>query len=643
MGNREAATLWSSLFRSLTPYSRRLKTVWKLGLLLMDYNTTEPLVDLLAAIGRSDDQGIIDVLRTSVKGQTAAPILLRTAINYSSADTRFYRKVYNLWERAGKPPLKSTVTEITVELLSDGTVDGLAPYLEMFLAAGGIRATIEVGPFDAVEIEAFSGKAKDNDLTIVALSGGWLRKRIRRLPVEEADLAELLRSLEELARALVNKRSGLVAFTSFHYDAWPTVSSMTKIGGALPWGAVISKANDALLRIDVPSLAVIDAQQAIHMAGGAFSCGSVSLMRMRSHLEECGLVALAKEAASAAAHSFGRSHRALLTDWDNTLWGGEVGEVGSTGVELGPETPDGYGFQLLQAYIQDLAHLGVAVAAISRNDPNAASILEENSHMRLQREHFATLELSWGDKSESVDRIVRALNFGADLMVYLDDNHVDLAEVASRFPDIDVVLAGPNPDDTLYRLSRPRFFNSMRLTEDDLNRHSQFVALREQRELLGASSSKEAFLASLSIEIGVSPINPQNEERVLQLLTKTNQFNLTTRRHTQGDLRRLREGGAQFGVFDYRDRYGSQGVIGLMIVVPAGADFEIDTWLMSCRVLNRDVEKVMLDWAKRVVGHGRIIGRYLPTAKNSLVSGLYPSLGFRDLANGLYELDVSSE
>ena len=228
--------------------------------------------------------------------------------------------------------------------------------------------------------------------------------------------------------------------------------------------------------------------------------------------------------------------------------------------------------------------------------------------------------------------IERDLNFATDLMVYVDDNLVDLAEVLSRFPYIDVVLAGPTADYTLNRLSSARYFNTFRVTEEDTRRHEMARIIAEQNRAIESSSSPKEFLRSLNIQLTVSSVNDANRPRVLALLQKTNQFNLTTRRYVAHDLDQLVKDGAEIGVFAYSDKFGPQGIIGLMIVKPEAHELAVDTWLMSCRVLNRNVERAMLEWAEKKSAGRVITGAYIPTSKNKLVSKLFDRFGFELIA-----------
>jgi FkbH-like protein len=337
-------------------------------------------------------------------------------------------------------------------------------------------------------------------------------------------------------------------------------------------------------------------------------------------------VALARELSAGVAQLFGRQHRALLTDWDNTIWGGEVGEVGPLGVVCGHESPDGLGYLTLQTYLRDLNAAGVLLGGVSRNAPEAAEVLEQNPDLVLRREHFVSLALSWGNKSDSISAIQSQLGFGVEFMLYVDDSLVDLAEALTTHRDIDVVSAGPNPDQTLDRLSTARFFCALHVTDDDVQRPRRTAALLEQRT---SSPDAAGFLRSLQMRLSVSGMTDVNKPRLLQLIQKTNQFNLTTRRHGERDIADLQSRGATIAAFSYADRFGSQGIVGLAILVPEGPDtLIIDTWLMSCRVLNRGVEEAMFEWIVRLASRRTLVGQYVPTEKNGLVRDLYHRLGF---------------
>ena len=590
--------------------------------------SAEFVVELLAALGRNDEAAALALLPQAQNDLTFAA-MMRTAAFHTSTSPFFYRKLLNAWSAKGRPPLKPSSRILHIEILSDCTVDGLTPYLTLFCAAFGLDARISIGLYDSVEqtaIAPFEGTPPD--VSLVLLSEHWLKRHIGVSLVSVDQIDAATQSLKLILEGLRKNRSGHIIIGNFALPSWAPPGTSAFAGERIGQAAAITEINGRLQREASNGINVLDTALAVHMAGGHNASPKLAYLRAHALLEDRGLVQLAREAASGIAQLFGRSHRALLTDWDNTLWGGEVGEVGFHNVICGQDSPDALGYYVLQSYLVHLTNIGILLAAISRNDPAMAEILEENKDIALRRKHFATLALSWGDKSASVSEIERDLNFATDLMVYVDDNPVDLAEVLSKFPYIDIVLAGPTADYTLSRLSSARYFNTFRVTEEDTRRHEMARIIAEQNRAIESSSSPEEFLRSLNIKLTVSPMTDANRPRVLALLQKTNQFNVTTRRHLADGLDGLIKAGAEIGVFSYTDKFGSQGIIGLMIVTPAASKLMIDTWLMSCRVLNRNVEKAMLEWAKKKSAGRAISGTYIPTSKNKLVSKLFDKFGF---------------
>ena len=218
-------------------------------------------------------------------------------------------------------------------------------------------------------------------------------------------------------------------------------------------------------------------------------------------------------------------------------------------------------------------------------------------------------------------------------MLYLDDNPVDLTEVMTHHPYIDIVLAGPAADLTLSRLSSGRYFNALMLTNESTREGAQLAsAVVDQNHQMRAANNPEAFLQALEMRLSVSSITADNRSRVLQLLQKTNQFNVTTRRHGDNELNALLAAGAVAAVFSYVDKFGPQGIIGLIILQVEERSARIETWLMSCRVLNRGVENAMFEWIRENSFRKPIEGEYIATEKNKLVSDLFDRMGFTILS-----------
>lgn len=219
-------------------------------------------------------------------------------------------------------------------------------------------------------------------------------------------------------------------------------------------------------------------------------------------------------------------------------------------------------------------------------------------------------------------------------MVFVDDNVFELAEVLRLHPYLDVVLAHSDPSQTLKQLVESRFFHTLQLTETDLVRHQQIASKKAGAELQENFESYDEYLKAINIIIEIQPYGKQNRRRVLQMLQKSNQFNLTTRRHTEPDLQQLLEEDASITAFSYTDDFGPQGVICAVILVPDENRLRIESWVMSCRVLARTVEEAVCSWIIDKAGDRPVIGEFKSTEKNGIVEDLYGRLGFILLDKG---------
>lgn len=323
----------------------------------------------------------------------------------------------------------------------------------------------------------------------------------------------------------------------------------------------------------------------------------------------------------------------VVVDLDDTLWGGRVGDDGFEGLDLDP-AGKGRHFLRLQAFLKSLQEKGVILAIASKNNPRLVEeVFANRPEMILRREDFAAAEIHWEPKSASLARILDRLKLSTAGVVFLDDNPVERAEVSRRFPDIAVPELADDPAQRVPMLIATGLFDRRVATRESGARNRMYAENAERDSALQAAGSLEEFLRQLDMVLETCAID-EARERALELIQKTNQFNLTTRRYNWSELAAIvREG---FGrCYRLKDKFGDNGIISIAAVSRASAsDASIDLWLMSCRVLGRKVEDaIMADLAAcaRALGARRLIGEYIPTAKNELVSELYPRLGFTRL------------
>jgi FkbH-like protein len=324
--------------------------------------------------------------------------------------------------------------------------------------------------------------------------------------------------------------------------------------------------------------------------------------------------------------------KCLVVDLDDTLWGGTIGDDGLRGIQLGDEHP-GSAFKRFQRAVLGLRDRGVLLAVCSSNDASVAlEAMDGHPEMLLRSTHFAASRVNWRPKSENLREIAEELNIGLDSIVFFDDNPVVRAEVRDRLPQVLVVDVPVDPVHYVDTLAAVPELDTPALTMEDRLRATAVQADGDRRLALRGAVSLDDFLLSLGMVARIGRLDDRTSQRVSQLVAKTNQYNLTTRRRSQAELDAM---AARDGTFVHwlrlADRYGDLGLVAVTVLIVEGPVATIDSLIMSCRVANRGVEQTMVAHLARLareLGCERLVGEYVPTAKNRPVCNLYPTLGF---------------
>jgi FkbH-like protein len=400
---------------------------------------------------------------------------------------------------------------------------------------------------------------------------------------------------------------------------------------------LVRRMNEALRRELPEGSYFLDLEQ---VAGSEGRCRFYDPRRYfwtKQPFSDSGVALLARHLCAGIRAMVTGPKKVLVVDLDNTLWGGVVGEVGPLGVALG-ETPDGEAYRAFQRYLGDLRRKrGVLLAICSKNNPeDALGPFQENHDMALRLTDFAHVEVSWLPKATGLEKIAASLNLGLDSFVFFDDNPAEREHILQALPEVEVIEVPADPSEYVRSLEAGLWFEASSVSEADTQRAQQYEREGERKEWRQRSDSLDDYLRSLEMRGSVAGIQEANLQRVVQLIGKTNQFNLTTRRHSTSEVRRmLSETGAVGLALTLADRFGDHGLIAVLLGVPeprrAARALRIDTWLMSCRVIGRTAEEFLfnhfLEHAGRL-GYEWVVGEYLPTQKNSQVADLYPRLGF---------------
>jgi FkbH-like protein len=345
----------------------------------------------------------------------------------------------------------------------------------------------------------------------------------------------------------------------------------------------------------------------------------------------------------------GRVAKALVVDLDNTLWGGVIGEDGLTGIRLGAEYP-GAAFQHFQRVMLDLHRRGILLAICSKNNhDDAMEALQKHPGMIVRPEHFAAMRINWQDKAENLREIAAELNIGADALAFVDDNPVERELVRQRVPEVSVVDLPADPLQYAGILRDCPLFERLTLSAEDRQRGEMYASQQKRLALETSAGSREDFLRSLAQEAEIAPVSAATLARVAQLTQKTNQFNLTTRRYSEEEVSRMASR-PDWTVqsISIRDRYGDNGLVGVAITADADRVCQVDTFLLSCRVIARSVETAFLSAiAEQAYARGcrALRGVYYPTRKNGPCKDFFAAHGFleagRDGEGTVWEFELS--
>jgi FkbH-like protein len=332
----------------------------------------------------------------------------------------------------------------------------------------------------------------------------------------------------------------------------------------------------------------------------------------------------------------GLSAKCLVLDLDNTLWGGVIGDDGLDGIVLGQGSALGEAYLSFQTYVRELARRGIILAVCSKNDEQVAMApFEKHPEMVLRLSDIACFVANWDDKASNIRRIAATLNIGIDSLVFADDNPFERNLIRREIPAVAVPELPADPALYARCLADAGYFEANRLTQNDLERSEQYQANLKREVMRASVTDLTQYLRSLTMRLEWKRFDSVGLQRITQLINKTNQFNLTTRRYNETEVAAKMKDPALLALqLRLTDRYGDNGIISIVIAQPSNgrtSEYLIDTWLMSCRVLGRQVEEATMNLVaslSREMGATSLIGEFRPTPKNSMVSGHYERLGF---------------
>lgn len=346
---------------------------------------------------------------------------------------------------------------------------------------------------------------------------------------------------------------------------------------------------------------------------------------------------------------YGKNKKGLVLDLDNTLWGGIVGDDGVENIIIGQETSEGQAYSEFQDYLKQLKNIGVILNINSKNDEKNAIDGLNHPDGTLRPEDFIIIKANWEPKSRNILEIAQELNLGVDSLVFVDDNPAERAIINQQIPNISTPVM-EKPEKYIETIDRAGYFEVINLSKDDLKKSEMYKENVERNKIMASFDNYGDYLKSLDMHAKIEEFIPLYMARIAQLTNKSNQFNLTTKRYNQSEIEKVAADKNYITLYGkLSDIFGDNGVVSVVIGHILGKILEIDLWIMSCRVLKRDMEFAMMDaLVKKAKNAGieTIKGFYYPTVKNGMVKDFYAEQGFTKISedekgNTIWELNLN--
>jgi len=565
----------------------------------------------------------------------------------------FLTKVQNMEKRKFEKKIK-------LAFLSSFTINGLAETLQVKSAEKSIDCKIYVGSYNQYNQEILdknSGLYKFfPDITFLILDIRNILGDIFYFPYsihvsKRRDLInEKANEIVTLAKTFVNNSKSKLVITNF---VQPAYSSYGIAESKIEYGfhEMINDLNTKLIQefCNMDSVYLYDFNSFVSLHGekNVVNFQQFFVGDIRISLDY--IPYLANDLMAYIIATLGLSKKCIVLDLDNTLWGGIVGEDGFDGIKLGPQPP-GNAYMEFQRNLLALFQRGILLAINSKNNPeDALKVIREHPYMILREENFASMKINWNDKISNMKEIATELNIGLDSMVFFDDDPLNREYIEINLPQVNTVNLSSDPSLYSQILQEINEFSILKITNEDTTRGQMYHQQLQRKELEQTSPNLGDFLAQLGIHVLIKKTNNFTIPRISQLTLKTNQFNLTTRRYQEEDIRKfLQDDKMLVGCAQVEDKFGDNGITGVFIVKKEKpTEWLLDTFLLSCRVMGREVEKgilnFILDTAKKN-GVQKIKAQFIPTQKNKPSESFLPNCGFKK--NGeywIYDLDIPFE
>ncbi len=550
--------------------------------------------------------------------------------------------------------------KIRIALLGSFTLNGLAETMQVKCAEKKIQCTTYVGNYNQYNQEILNPTSNlykfNPEISFLLIDTRTLLMNLfhhsHSISVEERRklVDEKTNEILSLAKKFSQTTKSKLVLANFSiptFSSYGIFESKTDFGFHRMLNEINTKISDALSNSD--SVYVYDFAGFITKFGekNIFDYKQFFFGDMKISLDY--IPYLASNLMSYVIGYMGISKKCIVLDLDNTLWGGIVGEDGFNGLKLGPEPP-GNAFMEFQKVLLSLHQRGIILAINSKNNyDDAIKVIREHPYMQLREDHFASLKINWNDKVSNMKYIANEINIGLDSIVFFDDDPVNREYMRINLPQVETVELPQDPSEFVNILKDLNEFSVLNITQEDQQRGKMYSEQRKRIELEKSTPDLEGFLKQLDLKISIKKANEFTISRISQLTLKTNQFNLTTKRYQENDIRKFSQDTNYFiGCAQVEDKFGDNGITGVFIVHKENQkEWFLDTFLLSCRVMGREVEKGILSYIinkAKEDGVEKIRAQFVPTSKNKPIEDFLPNCGFKkDADSWVYSIKSSFE
>lgn len=532
-----------------------------------------------------------------------------------------------------------------IAILGGFSTQEILSFTELFLLSRGIKAEFYECSYDRYYEEAIypSRQLIEFDPQIIYICTSSANISFQALHDEGADQYAIreIRKYQEIWDSLASRFKCPIIQNTFDF---PFIRSLGNLDASHPAGKTylvntlnLAMAKDARER---ESLYLCDLQWLAYNAGRDKWANAKEWYANKYAIGVHAIPLLANNIASIIASILGKTKKAIVLDLDNTLWGGVISEDGINNIEIGPGSPTGEAFLEFQSYILDLKRRGIILALASKNDQSIAIEALESSDSLLGKDDFSSIQINWERKDGNIAKIAQELDIGLDSIVFIDDNPAEREIVRQSLSDVVTPDLGSGPEDYIRSIESTGSFETVHISSEDTKRSAMYRQNRLRQRYQVSIGDYSEFLGGLEMKADVISFQEKDLKRLAQLTNKTNQFNLTTLRLTESDLQKMINS-EYYVTIQARlaDKFGDNGIVSLMAAsIDVNEEIaNIELWLMSCRVLKRELEDVMMNKMIALLKerHIRIVyGHYIPTSKNKMVESAYLDRGFVATSKG---------